>query len=266
MLEYAFMQRALLAAILIGTVCGALGFFVVLRRLAFIGVGISHSAIGGVALGLVLGLNPLLTGGLFAVAVGLGIGAIGRRGAVSQDAVIGVFFSGAMALGVVLVSLQRGYQQDLFGYLFGNVLAISTNELVALAVLGALILGVVAATFQRHLFVAFDEEVALAYGHRVPLLDTLLVVLLAATVMLGVRLVGVLLIEALLVVPAASAALWAAHYRAQLALATGLAVASGLVGLVLAYRLDLAAGGTIALVTVAVFFASLALRPRGSSA
>jgi ABC-type Mn2+/Zn2+ transport system permease subunit len=265
MLDYAFMQRALLAAVLIGAVCGVLGFFVVLRNLAFIGVGISHSAIGGVALGLVLGLNPLATGALFAVAVGLGIGAIGRRGAVSEDAVIGVFFSGAMALGVVLFSLQRGYQQDLFGYLFGNVLAISANELVALAVLGAAILATLAATFQRHLFVAFDEEVAQAYGHPVGLLDTLLVVLLAVTVMVGVRLVGVLLIAALLVVPAASAALWAAHYRTQLVLATALAVASGVVGLWLAYRFDLAAGGTIALVAVAGFFASLALRPRGAT-
>lgn len=264
MLDYAFMQRALVAAVLIGTVCGVLGFFVVLRRLAFIGVGISHSALGGVALGLVLGLNPLATGAVFAIAVGLAIGAIGRRGVVSQDAVIGVFFSGAMALGVVLVSLRRGYQQDLFGYLFGNVLAISSAELLALAALGVGILAVVGTSFQRHLFVAFDEEVARAYGHRVGLLDTMLIALLAATVMLGVRLVGVLLIEALLVVPAASAALWAAHYRAQLVLSTLLAVGSGLAGLALAYRFDLAAGGTIALVAVAAFFVSLALRPRAT--
>lgn len=262
MLDYGFMQRALVAAVLIGTVCGVLGFFVVLRRLAFIGVGISHSAIGGVALGLLLGVNPLATGALFAVAVGLGIAAVGRRGVVGQDAVIGVFFSGAMALGVVLFSLRRGYQQDLFGYLFGNVLAVSAGELVALALLGAGILAATAATFHQQLFVAFDEEIARAYGHRVGGLDTLLLVLLAATVMVGVRLVGVLLIEALLVVPAAAAGLWATHYRSQLLLSTGLAVGCGLVGLVAAYALDLAAGGTIALVAVAVFFLSVLVRPR----
>lgn len=260
MLEYAFMQRALLAAIGIGAVCGALGFFVVLRRLAFIGVGISHSAIGGVALGILLGVDPLATAAVFSVAVALGISVVGRRGGIGQDAVIGVFFSGAMALGVVLFSLQRGYQQDIFGYLFGNVLAISGDELVALGAVGLGILAALAATFRQQLFVAFDEEIARAYGHPVGWLDALLLVLLAAAVVIGVRLVGVLLIEALLVVPAATATLWAARYRAQIAIATGLAVASGAAGLALAYRFDLAAGGTIALVTVALFFSSVALR------
>jgi ABC-type Mn2+/Zn2+ transport system permease subunit len=260
MLEYAFMQRALLAAVGIGVVCGALGFFVVLRRLAFIGVGISHAAIGGVALGLLLGVSPLATGGLFAVAVALGIAAVGRRAAVGQDAVIGVFFSGAMALGIVLFSLQRGGRQDLFGYLFGNVLAISSTELAALGALGGVTLVLLAATFHQQLFVAFDEEVARAYGHRVGRLDTLLLVLLAATVVVGVRLVGVLLIEALLVVPAAAAALWAANYRGQLVLSTLFAVGSGVAGLALAWRIDLAAGATIALVAVAIFFASVLAR------
>jgi zinc transport system permease protein len=129
MFEFAFMQRALVAAVLIGIVCGALGFFVVLRRLAFIGVGISHSAIGGVAIGIVLGVSPLATGAVFSIAVALAIAALGRRQILSEDTIIGVFFSGSMALGVVLFSLQRGYQQDLFGYLFGNVLAVSGREL-----------------------------------------------------------------------------------------------------------------------------------------
>ena len=260
MLEYAFMQRAFLAAVGIGLVCGALGFFVVLRRLAFIGVGISHAAIGGVALGLLVGVSPLATGAVFAIAVALGIAGLGRRAAVGQDALIGVFFSGAMAFGIVLFSLGRGSQQDLFGYLFGNVLAISSGELAALAGLGALTLALLAATFRQQLFVAFDEEIARAYGHRVGWLDTLLLVLLATTVVVGVRLVGVLLIEALLVVPAAAAALWAANYRGQLVLSTLFAVGSGVAGLALSWRLDLAAGATIALVAVALFFASLAAR------
>jgi zinc transport system permease protein len=260
MLEYGFMQRALAAAVLIGAVCGVLGFFVVLRRLAFVGVGISHSAIGGVALGILLGANPLLVGALFAGAVALGIAAAGRRTRLSEDAVIGVFFSGAMALGVVLFSVRRGYQQDLFGYLFGNVLAVPGGELAALAGVGAGILGLVAFTFPQQLFVAFDEEIARAYGHRVTALETLLILLLACTIVVGVRLVGVLLIEALLVVPAAVAALWTPDWRRQLVLSSALAVASGVAGLWLAYRFDLAAGGTIALVAVAAFLASAALR------
>lgn len=261
MLELAFMQRALLAAVAIGLVCGALGFFVVLRRLAFIGVGISHSAIGGVALAIVLGWNPLATAALFAVGVALGIARLARTGRLSEDAVIGVFFSGSMALGVVLFSLRRGYQQDLFGYLFGNVLAITPGELAALAAAGAVVLAALAVAFRPLLFLAFDEEVARAYGHPVGALQTGLLVLLAVTVVIGVRLVGVILVEALLVVPAATATLWASHYRAQVALAMSLGAGAGVAGLAAAWTFDVAAGGAIVLISVAGFFVSLLLRP-----
>ena len=262
MLEYAFMQRALAAAALVGLVCGVLGFFVVLRRLAFIGVGISHSALGGVALGLVLGISPLLTGGAFALAVALGIALAGQRTGLGRDTVIGVFFSGSMALGVVLASLEHGAQQELFGYLFGNVLAVTTGELLALAGGGALVVAALLALLRPQLFLAFDEEIARAYGQRVQLLDMALLALLAATIVIGVRLVGVLLIEALLVVPAATAALLARDYRRQLALSTLLSVASALGGLALAWQLDVAPGGMVALTAVGLFFASWVLRRR----
>jgi zinc transport system permease protein len=260
MLALGFMQRALAAALVIGIVCGALGFFVVLRRLAFIGVGVSHSAIGGVAIALLAGWPPLPAAAVFATAVAFGIAAVGRRGRLAEDTVIGVFFSGSMALGVALFSLRRGYQQDLFGYLFGNVLAISGTELAALAAAGGLVVACLAVAFRPLLLVAFDEEVARAYGHRVGLLNTGLLVLLAVTVVIGVRLVGVILIEALLVVPAATAALWADHWRTQILLAIILGAGAGLAGLTLAYAFDLAAGAAIVLVAVAAFFVSLLAR------
>ncbi|MDP6980770.1 MAG: metal ABC transporter permease [Myxococcota bacterium] len=256
MFEFAFMQRALVAAIAIGIVCGLLGFFVVLRRLSFIGVGISHSALGGVAVGLLLGIHPLLAGAVFALAVALGIAWLGPRTRLSEDAIIGVFFSASMALGVVLFSMQRGYQQDLFGYLFGNVLAISNLELTMLLAAGAGIALVLAALFRPLLFIAFDDEIARAYGQRVDATNAVLLILVALTVVIGVRLVGVLLVQALLVIPAASAALWTAHYRGQLVLATGLGAGCGAAGLALAYQLDLAAGGTIVLVATAAFAVS----------
>jgi zinc transport system permease protein len=260
MLELAFMQRALVAAVTIGVVCGALGFFVVLRRMAFIGIGISHAAIGGVAIGLVLGLPPLAAAGAFSLAVALGIAGASRRARLSEDAVIGTFLSGAMALGVVLMSLRRGYQQDLFAYLFGNVLAVSFPELVAFGAAGAVILALLALTHRELLFVAFDEEAARAYGHATDALNAFLIVLVAATVVLAMRLVGALLVEALLVIPAVVASLWTARYRAQIALSALLGGACGVLGLVSAFRFDLAAGATIVLVAVALFLASLALR------
>lgn len=264
MLEFAFMQRALVAAILVGSVCGVLGFFIILRRLAFIGVGISHSAIGGVAIGLLAGIDPLLTAAVFAIAVALGIAGVRRRAQLSEDAVIGVFFSGSMALGIVLFSMNHGYQQDLFGYLFGNVLALSDAELYLLAAASVIVVGTIAVAFRELLFIAFDEEVARAYGRPVDTLNSVLMVLIAVTVIIGVRLVGVLLIEALLVVPAATAALWAGNYRTQIVLSAALGAACGVVGLAGAYWLDIAAGGSIVLAAVIVFFASVAMRGRAA--
>ena len=260
MFEFEFAQRALAAVVIVGVLCGLLGFFVVLRRLAFIGVGISHSAVGGVAVGLLLGIDPRLSAAFFAVAVALGMFWVGRSKRLSEDAVIGVFLSASMALGLVLLSLRHGFQQDLFGYLFGSVLAISSAELFGLAALAAVVGLVLFASFREMLFVAFDEEVARAYGRPVDLLDALLLVVLAVTIVAGVRVVGVLLIEALLVVPAATAALWTLDFRRQIALSTTLGAASGVLGLVASYQFDVAAGGAIVLVAVFCFFVSLMIR------
>jgi len=249
---------------MLGVACGVLGFFIVLRRLAFIGVGISHSAVGGVAIGLLLGLDPLFTAAVFAMAVALGIASVRKRSALSEDAVIGVFFSGSMALGVVLFSLNRGYQQDLFGYLFGNVLAITNGELAGLLVGAAVVVTVVLMVLRQLMFIAFDEEVARAYGGPVDAMNVLLLLLVAGTVIIGVKLVGVLLIEALLVVPAATAALLATNYRVQIALSAVIGAACGVIGLGTAYALDIAAGATIVLVAVAIFFATVLLRARAT--
>lgn len=260
MLEHGFMQRALVAALLVGVLLGSLGFFVILRRLAFVGVGVSHAALGGVALGVVLGLHPLAAAAVFSSGVALLLAWLRRRSALEEDALIGVLLSGSMALGVVLLSLEQGYRADLFSYLFGNVLAVSAEELAGFAVVSLVILLAMAAVFPALLFASLDEEVARAYGHPVDRHNALLLVLLATAVVVGVRLVGILLVQALLVVPAAVAALFASHYRGQILLSAALAVGCGVAGLALAYRLDVPAGGAIALVAVGVFLAAAAAR------
>jgi zinc transport system permease protein len=256
MLEFAFAERALVAAVVTGLLCGLLGFFVILRRLAFIGVGISHSAIGGVAIGLLAGIDPGITAAVFSVAVALGMFQVARDRRLGEDAIIGVFLSGAMALGLLLTSLQHGYQRDLFAYLFGSLLTVSREDLVLLCSLAAVIAVVVAASFREMLFVAFDEEVARAYGRRVDLMDALLIVVLALTVVAGVRVVGVLLVEALLVVPAATAALWTLDFRRQVALSMTLGAACGAAGLWLSFAFDVGAGAAIVLTAVSIFFLS----------
>jgi ABC-type Mn2+/Zn2+ transport system permease subunit len=256
MLEYAFAERALAAAVLVGLLCGLLGFFVILRRLAFIGVGISHAAVGGVALGLLVGVPPALAATLFSVAVALGMFQVARTRRLSEDAIIGVFLSGSMALGLLLMGLRHGYQKDLFAYLFGNLLSVSPTDLAALAALAVVLGIIVAASFRELLFVAFDEEVARAYGRPVDLLDAGLIVMLALTVVAGVRIVGVLLVEALLVVPAATAALWTLDFRRQVALSMALGAGSAAAGLWCSFAFDVAAGASIVLVSVSAFFVS----------
>lgn len=260
MLEYAFAERALVAAVVVGLLCGLLGFFVILRRLAFIGVGISHAAIGGVALGLVVGVDPGVSAAVFSVLVALGMFQVARDRRLAEDAIIGVFLSGAMALGLLLMGLRHGYQKDLFAYLFGSLLAVSSGDLMMLCALAVTLAVVVAASFREMLFVAFDEEVARAYGRPVDLMDALLIVVLALTVVAGVRVVGVLLVEALLVVPAATAALWSLDFRRQVALSMTLGAASAATGLWLSFAFDVGAGAAIVLVSVSIFFASWLLR------
>jgi len=260
MLEFAFAQRALAAALIVGLLCGLLGFFVILRRLAFIGVGISHAAIGGVALGLVAGVDPRLSAALFSVAVALGMFWVARDRRLAEDAVIGVFLTSSMAFGLLLMGMQHGYQKDLFAYLFGSLLSVSAADLAGLAMLAAALALIIAASFRELLFVAFDEEVARAYGRPVDALDALLLVVLALTVVAGVRVVGVLLVEALLVIPAATAALWTLDFRRQVALSMGLGAASAIAGLWLSFAFDLAAGASIVLVAASAFFLSWVLR------
>ena len=133
LLSFGFMRQALAAAILVGLLCSAVSFFVVLKRLSFLGAGISHTALGGIAIGLVCGINPILTGSLFAVGAAMAAGSISRIGKLSEDTVIGIFYASGMALGIALISTFKGYYPELFSLLFGNILAVSMRELPLMA-------------------------------------------------------------------------------------------------------------------------------------
>jgi zinc transport system permease protein len=258
-LSYGFMQRALLAGVLVGVLCGVLGFFVVLKRLSFIGVGISHSALGGIAVGVLLGIDPLISAAGFAVAVAWAIGWLSRTGRLHEDTAIGILFSSAMALGVALISLSNSYQVDLFGYLFGNILAVSPNDLWLLGGIVIVVLAAVVLLFKELLFLAFDEEVARASGLPVTPLYLLLLTCLALAVIAAIRVVGLILVEALLVIPAAIGYQLTRGYRSMLAVSVASAVGATIVGLGLSYTMNIAAGATIVLVLATAFFVALGI-------
>lgn len=259
---YAFMWRAVVAGALIGGACGVVGVYVVLRGLSFIGAGIAHAAFGGVAIGVLLGLPPYLTAGLFSLAVALGIGYTSRRGVVREDVAVGILFSASMALGIFLLGFIPGYTVDLFGYLFGSIIAVGPEELWTTLGL-ALVVFVLVGLFQKEfLAISFDPEMAQVAGLSVGVFHNLLLCLMALTVVLSLRVVGVVLVAALLVAPAATAYQLTQDFRRMMAYSAAFGVGEAVGGLILSFYANTAPGATIVLLATAVFGVALALSPR----
>lgn len=258
-LSYGFIQRALITGCLLGATCAVLAVFVVLKRMAFIGVGISHAALGGVALGILTSIPPVAAAGVFSVGVAWVIGWITRKGEVSADTAIGVFFPTAMALGVALISLSGTYRQDLMGYLFGNILSVGTADLWILLALAGGSLGTLTIFFKEFLFIGVDEEAAKAAGLPVALLNYLLLTILAITIVAAMKLVGIILVSAFLVIPAATGQILARSVRGMVILSVGSALVSVVAGLWLSWLWSLPSGASIVLFSAALFFGSYIL-------
>ncbi|MCL6430792.1 MAG: metal ABC transporter permease [Anaerolineae bacterium] len=256
------MQRALVASTVIGIVTAVIGVYVVLKGMAFIGAGIAHASFGGIALGFLLGLNLIATASVFSLAGAIGIGLISRRGALREDAAIGIFFTASMAFGVLLVGLLRGYNVDLFGFLFGSVLAVTREDLILSAVLGAVVLLTVGLLYKELMFISFDPEMAQVVGVPAAQLYYLLLGLIAVTIVISIRVVGVILVEALIVTPAAAAYQLTDDFHRMMAIAVGIGVLSAVAGLFLSYWLNVASGATIVLTATALFALAVLLSPR----
>ncbi len=258
-LEFGFMQRGLLASVLVSVICGILGSFVVLKGLAFIGDALAHASFGGVALAFVLGINIYLGAFVFAIATALGIGAITQRGRVSSDTAIGVLFSGTFALGILIISRVDRYTTDLFGYLFGDVLSITATDLWTIAILGLVVLALVLLFYRQLLFVAFDPTVAAASGIATRRLEYLLLALLGVTIVTAIQAVGIVMVVALLVTPSATAYLLTRRFHHMILASVAVGALSALLGIYLSYYLDVASGAAIILVATALFFVTLTL-------
>jgi len=260
-LRLPFMQRALVAGVLVGLLASYYGVFVVQRRLSFLGIGLSHAAFGGVALGLLLHINPMWVAVPFTVIVALGINAITAQGHVAGDTAIGVLFAVAVALGIVFLSLRQSYTADAFAYLFGSILAVQPADLW---MMGGLMLVTIAAMplWGRWAYATFDRD--LAQADRVPVAwdDALLVTLLAITVVAAVKVVGIILAAAFLVIPAATARLLARTFRGMTGLAMGIGVITAVGGLLASYALDVPSGATIILAQAALFAVALGVAQR----
>jgi ABC-type Mn2+/Zn2+ transport system permease subunit len=245
--QFEFMQRAFVAALIVGTLCSTIGTYVVLRKLAFIGDGIAHASFAGIVIAYLRGLDYYVGAAIVAVATALGIGFVNRRAKVSLDTAIGVLFTGAFALGVFLMSRLPNYNVDLQGFLFGNILAVSRADLVLILVLSALVSIVLLLLYRPLLYTSFDPVVAEASGIRVAFIDYALLVMLALTIIVSLEAVGIVLVAALLVTPAASAYQLTRRFTRMLALSVAIGASCAVAGLYLSYYLHSASGATIVL-------------------
>lgn len=265
--QLGFMQNALVGGLLVSLICGLLSIFIVLRRMAFVGAGIAHAAFGGVALGFLLRVNPFWTGLGFSILVAFLIEWVQTRGRVEEDTAIGIFFASAMALGVLFLHFSRTYNADIFGVLFGNILAIGSQQLWQVAGVAAVVLVFLILFFKELVFLSFDEEMAWVCGVPVQGVRYLFLAVLALVIIVATYLVGIVLVSALLVIPAAVARNLTRHLRPMLLVSTGVALLSTLVGLQLSFLIDLPSGATIVIILAGLFFlASLWGRRRRSAA
>jgi manganese/iron transport system permease protein len=265
-LAYGFMQRGMLAGVIVGVLCAVIGCFVVLRSMAFIGDAMAHAVLPGVA------VSYLLKGDLFvgalgaALAVALGIGALSRRGAVREDSAIGILFAAALSLGVLLISSMRTYAVDLSHILFGNVLGVSVRDLVLTASTAALVLAAIGLLYKELVVVSFDPVLAATLRLPTERLRTTLLVLLALTIVVSLQTVGIGLVSALLVTPAATAHLLTRRLPRMMAIAAAIGVASSVIGLYASYYLDVASGAAIVLTATAFFLLAFLFAPgRGAA-
>jgi manganese/iron transport system permease protein len=257
-----FMQRALIAAIIVGVVCAILGCYVVLRSMAFLGDALAHAVLPGVALAYLAGVNMLLGALVAAVLVSLGVSAFTRHGTLREDTAIGIVFAAALALGVLLISTVHTYATDLTHILFGDLLGVARTDLLISGGLAVLVLGTVAALYKEFVLVSFDPVLAHTLGKKPGVYRTLLVLLIAVTIVISLRTVGVGLVVALLVTPAATAYLLTSRLPAMMAVSTAVGVASALIGLYVSYYLNVSSGAAVVLVATGFFLLAYLFAPR----
>lgn len=257
--EFEFFRNGLIVATIAGALCGMIGVFIVLKKMSYIGHGLSHAIFGGYAASALLGINFALGAGAWGIVSALTIVAITRRRRIGADAAIGVVTSASFALGLALFAIfgRRGRSFD--AALFGSVLGVSTTRVWAVALVAAVVTAIIAVSYRTLLFVTFDPEVAEASGINTAAVDSLLVVLLAVCILATMQVLGVTLIAATLIIPASTARLVTNSFSRMLWLATGLGLVTGFVGMNLSYHLDVQSGPTIVLVGAAVFAATFAV-------
>lgn len=259
-LEFGFMQRALIAAVAVAITSSVIGLFLVLRRNSLFGDALSHVAFGGIAVGLVANIYPLWTGIAFSVLGAIGITKLRQSAKIPADATVAILLSSGLALGILLVSAAGGFTLDLFSFLFGSILLVSVEDTLAILAMAGAILAIIILLYRQLMYITFDEEQAKVSGLQISKLNYLFVVLASVSVIVSMRLVGILLVSALIVIPNITALLFGRGFKKTALISVGISIFSVVAGILISYAANLAPAGTIVLVSTAVFLATLATK------
>lgn len=260
LLSYGFMRNALLAGVLVSLACGIIGTLVVLKRMVFISGGVAHAAYGGVGLAFYLGVNPLLGAVSFSLVASLVMGYIQQKTRQRPDTLIGAMWAIGMAIGIVFTDLTPGYKADLMSYLFGSILAVTPTDLWLMLIVDVVVIAIVILFYKEFQAAAFDETFARVRNVPVDLLYVILITMIGLSVVMLMRVVGLIMIIALLTIPAAIGAMFLKHMNKIMALATGLSLIFTTGGLLLSYYFNLTSGATIILVAGTAYLIALLIR------
>ena len=262
-LSYTFMQKALVAGIAVGIICSFMGTFLVLRRYSLFGDGIAHVAFGGISVGLFLGVFPLWTAFIVSIFGGLGLQKLRQSTKISGDSAVAVVLVSGLAVGVILVSSSGGFSVDLFSFLFGSILLISNEDTIMILAISAGIIATLTLLQKQFLHLTFNEEQAKLGGLRTTLLNYAFVVLASITVVTSMRLVGILLISALIVIPNITAMMFGKGFKKTVFISMGIAVISVVSGILVSYSFNVAPSGTIVVIAVGILVGTLILKSTG---
>ena len=258
--QYTFIRNAIIAAVLVNIACGIVGTFIVVKRIALLSGGISHATFGGIGLGYFLGINPIITAIPFSLASAFAIGVLSKKGKLSEDTAIGIFWTAGMALGIIFINLTPGYAPDLFSYLFGNILTIPITDLYIMLALDLVVVILVIVFFKELMAISLDEEFSAVIGIPNNVFYIMLLMLVSLSAVLLIRIVGIILVIALLTIPAAICRQFTYNIKNLIisSMITGTILTIG--GLFLSYILDMTSGATIILLLTFAFTLSFGVK------
>ena len=262
-LSFGFMQNAIISGIAISLICSTVGLFLVLRKYSLFGDALAHSAFGGVALGLFLGVYPLWAAYVVSILSALALTKIRQKFDISGDAIIAILLSSGIAIGIVLISLSGGFSIDIFSFLFGSVLLVSTENVIMILGLCAAILIILITGYKKFMYITFSEEQAQVSGIPVQKLNYLLIAIAGITVVTSMQLVGVLLVSALFVIPNVTAMMFKRSFKQTIILSMSFSVFSTVAGIMISYPLDIAPSGMVVLLAITLFIGSLIMKSAG---